>query len=187
MTTAPRPDRPREDRLQGPGLVRPRCRTDPASRGPARVGRWRAPVGFKYSAAIDLVDRREAGPTECQRARPNLVRSASRVEVLADELDWPDVVAAVPEHPAEGMVERLHVAVAETSVVGDDPFELERHLGHEAERSAACGLREPHILRLKLGERIGGKTFRSEFGVDRVDEVVAERSEIRHTNARPED
>ena len=95
------------------------------------------------------------------RRETSVAWSASRVEVLADELDRPDVVAAVPEDSAEGVVERVDVAVADSTLVGDDPAEFERHLGHEAERAAARGLREPHILRLKLGERIGGETFRS--------------------------
>src|SRR2546422_7500505 len=114
-------------------------------------------------------------------------RSASRVEALVDEFDWADVVAAVPEHPAEGAVERVDVAAEETSVVGDDPSELERHLGHEAQRAAARGLRELHVLRRKLGERVGGKTFCLELSLDRVDEVVAERAEILHMDGCPED
>src|SRR6266542_639600 len=68
----------------------------------------------------------------------------------------------------------------------DLPSELERHLGHEAERAAARGLRKPNFVALELGERVGGESFRAELSLDRVDEVVAERTKIPDMNASPE-
>src|SRR6266540_2818186 len=111
--------------------------------------------------------------------------SAASVEALGDEFDRPDVVAAVPEHPAERVVEMVYVGAAETALVSDDPSEFERHLGHEADRAAVRGLRKPNIA-VEFGECVGGKSFRAEFSLDRVDEVVAERAEIRDMNASPE-
>src|SRR6266540_4331839 len=113
--------------------------------------------------------------------------SAASVEALGDEFDRPDVVAAVPEHPAERVVEMVYVGAAETAPVSDDPSEFERHLGHEAERAAVRGLRKPNIVAVEFGECVGGKSFRAEFSLDRVDEVVAERAEIRYLYAHPED
>jgi hypothetical protein len=84
------------------------------------------------------------------------------------------------------VVEIVDVVAAEAALVGDDPAELERHLGHEAERAAARGLGKPKIVALELGERVGGESFRAELSLDRVDEVVAERTKIRDMNACPE-
>jgi hypothetical protein len=61
---------------------------------------------------------------------------------LVDKFDRADVVAAVPEHPAERVIEVVDVAAAQAALVGDDRSQLERHFSHEAQRAAACGLRE---------------------------------------------
>ena len=42
--------------------------------------------------------------------------SAASVEALGDEFDRADVVAAVPEHPAERVVEMVYVGAAETAL-----------------------------------------------------------------------
>jgi DNA-binding transcriptional ArsR family regulator len=39
---------------------------------------------------------------------------------------------------------------------------------------------------LELGERVGGESVRAELSLERVDEVVAERTKIRDMNASPE-
>jgi hypothetical protein len=39
---------------------------------------------------------------------------------------------------------------------------------------------------LELGERVGGESFRAELSLDRVDEVVVERTKSRDMNAPPE-
>src|SRR6266511_1334277 len=80
---------------------------------------------------------------------PCFEASASNVEALVDEFDRADVVAAVPEHPAERVVEVVDVAAAEAAFVGVDPSQLERHFSHEAESAAACGLRELDAVRLE--------------------------------------
>src|SRR6266542_756107 len=95
------------------------------------------------------------------------------------EFDRADVVAAVPEHPVERVVEGVDVAAAQAALVGDDPPELEGHFGHEAEDAATGGLREPNAVGLKLGERVGGKAFCAELGLDRLDEVASEWAQIR--------
>jgi hypothetical protein len=104
-----------------------------------------------------------------------------------DEFDRADVVAAVPEHPAERVVEGVDVAEAHAAPIVDDPSELEGHFGHEAEDAAAGGLREPNAVGVKLGERVYGKAFCAELGLDGLDELGAGRAEIRDADACPED
>jgi hypothetical protein len=49
------------------------------------------------------------------------------------------------------MVEIVYVGAAETTRVGDNPAELERHLGHEAERAAVpAQAREVEVVPLNL-------------------------------------
>jgi hypothetical protein len=106
---------------------------------------------------------------------------------LCDEFDRADVVAAVPERATESVVEKVDLAAAEAARVSDEVSELEGHLVHEAEGAAARGLGEPSIVRSKLRERVGGEVLCAELGLDGIDEIVAERAEIRAANARPED
>src|ERR687892_1183688 len=74
-------------------------------------------VGFRYSAARRSRRQSTAWPS-----------SGSPVEALVGVFDRADVVAAVAEHPSEGMVEVVDVAAAQSALVLDDPAELERHL-----------------------------------------------------------
>jgi hypothetical protein len=83
------------------------------------------------------------------------------------------------------VVEIVDVAAAEPTLVGDVPSELERHLGHEAERAAARGLGKSKIVALELEERVGGESFRAELSLDRVDEVVVERTKSRDMKCPP--
>ena len=78
------------------------------------------------------------------------------------------------------------VAAVESAVVGDVPLEFGRHLFHEPERASARGLRDPNVIAVKLRERLGGESFRFQLGLDRLDDVVAQRTQIRHTDASPE-
>jgi hypothetical protein len=101
------------------------------------------PVGFRNSHAGGR------GGVEASRAAGSCRArgSAVSVEVLADELDRADVVAAaVPKHPAERLVEFVDVGAVETAVVSDMPFEFERHLVYEAEGASARGLRDPNLV-----------------------------------------
>jgi hypothetical protein len=51
------------------------------------------------------------------KSPPSLFKwSGSGVEALVDEFDRADVVAAVPEHPAERMVELVDVAAAQATL-----------------------------------------------------------------------
>jgi hypothetical protein len=70
---------------------------------------------------------------------------------LVDKFDGSDVVAAVPEHSAERLVERVDVAAAAAALVGDEPSELERHLGwmptRKTETRCRCGVSRRHFCR----------------------------------------
>src|SRR6266568_269461 len=110
-------------------------------------------------------------------------RSGLSFEVLVDEFDGPDVVAAVPQHPSEVLVEAADVAVLEAASVGDDPLEFERHFRHESEGASVRGLGNPDAVSLQIRERVSRQILCSELGLDGVDEVVAERAEVRAADA----
>ncbi len=91
--------------LAGPGVedvhgVLLRLRSD--ERQPeVRVSDLPKLVGFRYSSGwVGALDR--GGPERRWSvvSRFGWSSSAASVEALVDELDWSDVVAAVPEHPA---------------------------------------------------------------------------------------
>ena len=63
--------------------------------------------------------------------------------------------------------------------------EEEAALADDAE-DGVVGEGEPKIVALELGEGVGGESFRAELSLDRVGEVVAERTKIRDMNAFPE-
>ena len=107
--------------------------------------------------------------------------------MLVDEFDRADVVAAVPEHATERVVDVVDVAAAQAALVGDDRSELEPHFGHEAEGAAARGLRELDAVRLESRECVGGKAFCAELGLDGFDEIATERAEIRDVDTYAED
>ena len=75
---------------------------------------------------------------------------------------------------------------AQATLVGDDPSELERHFGHEAEGAAARRLRELEPVRLERCERFGGKALGAELCLDGLNEVIAKRTEIRNVDSDPE-
>jgi hypothetical protein len=108
-------------------------------------------------------------------------------EVLVNEFDGLGVVAAVAaKRAAESVVELVDVGGVESAVVGDVRLEFERHLLHEPERVSARGLRGPNVMAVKLRERVGWWSFRSQRGLDCFHDVVAQRMQIRDTDAGPE-
>jgi len=103
------------------------------------------------------------------------------------KFDRADVIAAVPEHATERVVDVVDVAAAQAVLVGDDPSELERHFGHEAEGAAARGLGELDTVRLESRECVGGQVFGAELALDGRDEIVPDRAEVRPANTCSED
>ena len=88
------------------------------------------------------------------------------------------------QRPPEPLVERADVARGQTARGGNRVTDLGGHLGHETQRAAARGLRDQHAVTRKRGERVERKLFGAQLTLDRIYEVLAERSQIRAVNVR---
>jgi hypothetical protein len=102
---------------------------------------------------------------------------AARVgKALADEVDWSSVVATMAaEQARELVVELIDVDAAEPDVAGDAPLELERHLRHIPEHASALKSSQPERRWDQASRRSQGELFGTEFALDRLGDVVAQR------------
>jgi hypothetical protein len=103
----------------------------------------------------------------------------ARGEPLGNELDRADVSAAVAQGAARVVVEGVAVAVAEAAGTSDLVAEVDGHLVHEAEGTAACRLGETNGVRVELGEGGGRQALRPKLRLEGPDHVRTERTEIR--------
>src|SRR5712691_7873501 len=102
-----------------------------------------------------------------------------RSKPLRNELDRVGVSAAVVQGAAKSTVEDADIAVAEAACISDSVSKVDSHLVHESESAAACRLGESNAVRVELGEGIGRQGLCAKFRLDGVDQVGADRAQIR--------